>query len=591
MAGREDSDRRVFPACRLLLAVALVLACMAMGEPCVGAAEPDGALKKESESREALEFSGEDRQRERSRPAFQQSARLRGNADVELGGDRALGIAARPAGLAPIDWAILVAYVSALIGIGWHYSRVEKSAGEYFVGNAHMRPAIVGISLFTSLLSTITYLSYPGEMIGKGPLILAGVLGMPLAYLVVGYLLIPRYMQHRVTSAYELLEARLGLSVRLLGAALYVMLRLMWMSVVTYIGAGALVTILGFPDAWTLPMVVVIGLITITYTSLGGLKAVVIADLMQSTLLLGGALLVIGTVTWSLGGLSWFPTSWRPGWDVQPAFSTDPTIRVTLLGSIVFSAFWNICTAGSDQLSVQRFMATRDARSARLAYGVSLLAAAIVLTLLSIVGFSLMGFFDVYPSLLPEGFELRENADRVFPRYISGHLPRGVVGLLVAALLAAQMSGLDSGLNSITAVIWTDWVDRLGVRFASDRRRAWAMRAMAAAIGLFVLTASTLVGRVESNFLELIQRTANLLTPAIFALFVFALFVPFANAPGVFIGAALGVSTAVLIGFSKNIFDYPISFQWIGISSLAVNLSTGMAASWILSRFSRTAIA
>jgi SSS family solute:Na+ symporter len=500
--------------------------------------------------------------------------------------------AAHPRGLSVLDWSIVVSYMAGLILLGWACSRARLSASEYFTGNAAVNPGIAGISLFTSLLSTVTYLSLPGEMIGKGPVILAWLLGLPVAYLVVGYVIIPTYMRHRVTSAYELLEARLGLSARLVGATLFILLRLMWMSVVTFIGATAMVAVLGVPpeqrDIWCVGIGVVTGLATIIYTSLGGLKAVMIADLAQSVLLLSGTVLVIATVTWSMGGLSWLPTTWHRGWDTQPFASFDPTIRTTVLGTILFSTVWSICTAGGDQLSVQRFMSTRDLHTARRAYGISLIAAAVVMTMLAVVGLALMGFFESGTAPLPENFDLRRDADRIFPHYIACYLPTGIAGLIVAALLAAQMSGLDSGLNAITAVIWTDWIERTGVRFPSEPARAWAMRGMTFTIGVAVLSVSLLVGRIDSNFLELIQRTANLLTPSIFALFVFAFFIPGANAVGALTGTAFGITAAVLIAFSKTLFSYPISFQWIGITSLLVNLVMGTIVSRLYSAVFRT---
>ncbi|WP_437202281.1 sodium:solute symporter family transporter [Planctomicrobium sp. SH664] len=490
-------------------------------------------------------------------------------------------------GLTVLDWGIVISYVAGLIVLGWVCSRQAAAGRDYFVVNKAVNPWIAGVSLFTSLLSTVTYLSFPGEMIGKGPVILAWLLGFPLAYAVVAYVLIPAYMKHQVTSAYELLEARLGLPIRLLGATLFILLRLLWMSVVTFIGATAMVTVIGIPPEqqaiWAIGLSLITGIATITYTSLGGLKAVMIADVMQSILLLSGTLLVIGTVTWGLGGFSWIPHGWHSGWDVQPVLPFDSTTRATLLGTIIFSAVWNTCTAGGDQLSVQRFMSTHSVSAARRAYGISLLAASLIIVLLSFVGLALMGFYQAHVDLLPQGLNLKTDADRIFPYYIAHQLPIGVTGLIVAALLAAQMSGLDSGLNALTSVLLTDWIDRVGIRFSSEHRRAWAMRGLTFAIGLFVLTCSLLMAQIKSNFLELIQRTANLFTPSIFALFVFALFIPRANSAGVLVGAVCGLTTAVLVAFSDSLFDYPISFQWIGVSSLLVNLTTGTLASHIFS--------
>lgn len=123
-------------------------------------------------------------------------------------------------GLGFIDWAIIFLYAGATLSLGYYYGRKQRSTQEYFTGGRNMNSMLIGFSLFATLLSTISYLSIPGEAIAKGPTNLYSLLGLPLVYLVVGYVLIPVYMRRRVTSMYELLEEKLGLKIRLLGAAL-----------------------------------------------------------------------------------------------------------------------------------------------------------------------------------------------------------------------------------------------------------------------------------------------------------------------------------------------------------------------------------
>lgn len=309
-------------------------------------------------------------------------------------------------GLHWIDWLIIFAYAVSTIVLGWYYSRRQNSTQEYFIGSGNMNPFFIGVSLFATLLSTISYLSMPGEAAGKGPVTLMGLLAYPVIFVVVGYFFIPVFMRQRANSAYELLEQRLGLSVRLLGASMFPSLRLVWMMLLVYLAASAMTVMLGVDywiinfDAWTfeaarfgdagdsatalpgifrwqaselrlasIPVIVLVtGVVSVTYTTLGGLRAVVMTDFLQSVLLFGGALLVLGTVTWQFGGLGWFPTTWHSNWDSQPLFSTDPRTRVTMVGTFLSIVTWYVATSASDQTSVQRFMATRDAKTARRAW-------------------------------------------------------------------------------------------------------------------------------------------------------------------------------------------------------------------------------
>ena len=243
----------------------------------------------------------------------------------------ALAGQAATGGLAWIDWTIIAVYALSTIALGWYFGRRQTSIREYFVGSGNMNSLLIGVSLFATLLSTISYLSVPGEILGKGPVYLTTLLALPIVYVIVAYGLLPIYMRQRVTSAYELLESRLGLSVRMLGATMFLTMRLVWMSLLVYLAAKAMIVMLGVDDAYIPVIVMATGLVSVIYTSLGGLRAVVITDLIQTILLFGGALLVVAMITIDMGGFSWFPTHWQASWDPQPMFSLDPKTRVTVV--------------------------------------------------------------------------------------------------------------------------------------------------------------------------------------------------------------------------------------------------------------------
>lgn len=464
-------------------------------------------------------------------------------------------------GLTAVDWLILVVYACATIGLGWHYSRRQRTTLEYFTGGGQMNPLLIGVSLFATLLSTISYLSMPGEALGKGPVYMTTLLAHPFTFLIVGYVLLPVYMKQRVTSAYELLEAKLGLSIRMLGATMFVVLRLVWMSLLVYLTAKALTIMMDVGDKWIPLIVLATGFVAVIYTSLGGLQAVVITDLLQTILLYGGALLVVAMVTIDLGGFGWFPTQWQDTWDTQPVYSFDPSTRVTVVGSILSVLVWYVCTAGGDQTSVQRFMATKDASAARRALATQLCVTIVVAVTLALVGFALLGYFKAHPELLEPGMSLKDDADEIFPRFIAFHLPPGVSGLVVAAMFAAAMSSIDSGVNSITAVVVTDYLDRFGRTPKTERAHVMMSRALAFAIGALVVLLSSLMDRIPGNITEVTNKTANLLTTPIFGLFFFALFVPFARPAGVWAGAVCGTLTAAVIAFSGPLALY-LTVHW-----------------------------
>ena len=488
-------------------------------------------------------------------------------------------------GLHWIDWLIIAAYAGGMLLLGWYYSRKRATADEYFTGGRAMNPFLVGISLFATLLSTISYLSKPGEIVKNGPYILTAVVSIPIAFYVVGYWLIPVFMRYRLTSAYELLEMKLGVSSRLIGAIMFISLRLMWMAVLLNFAAGALLVMFGLDERWLFPATAIIGAIALAYSTLGGLRAVVITDLIQFVLLLGGAILVLIIITLRMDGFDWLPTKWDPNWKVQPVFSLDPYLRLTVVGVIVTQVIWNICTAGGDQTAIQRYMATRDAASARKSYLVNSIATLVSSLVLALVGLALMAYFRQHTDGLPEGQTVLGSADKLVPYFISHLLPVGIAGLVVAGMFAAAMSSIDSGVNSITAVVTTDFIGRFRKPASSQPTEAGDMRTaklIAVTVGVLVICGSTLIEYVPGNLLAVSKRATDLFVTPLFTLFFMALFVRFATTKGANAGAVCGFLTGALIAFWNPLFDQErsLSFTWISPLALTVGITVGCLVSW-----------
>jgi SSS family solute:Na+ symporter len=237
-------------------------------------------------------------------------------------------------------------------------------------------------------------------------------------------------------------------------------------------------------------------------------------------------------------------------------------------------------------------MATKDAKTARKAVAVQLTIAAVVGITLGMVGFALLGYFDANSADLAH-FDLKNDSDQMFAHFVSNLLPPVVSGLVLSGLFAAAMSSIDSGVNSITAVVRTDFIDRFRKEKISDRQQVVMARILALVVGLIVVMLSSFVDLVPGNFTSVTNKTVNLLTVPIFCLFFFALFFKKATPLGVWIGALFGTTTAVLIAFSGPFFGFvgeekdldPISFQWIAPTTLVVNIGVGCLVSWLDRKF------
>lgn len=505
-----------------------------------------------------------------------------GEADVRLAAAHAiLRIDRRQSHrMVALDWVVIGAYMLGMLLIGWYYSRQVNSADDYLLGGRTMKPWAVGLSLFATLLSTITYLSWPGEIVMHGPMMLCSLLAFPFIAWTVGWGLIPYFMRLNVTSAYEILEHRLGLSVRLLGSIFFLALRLLWMAVIIYATISkVLVPLMGLAPSATPWLCALLGLITVIYTSLGGLRAVVVTDVVQTAILFGGAILVMIVITSQMGGISgWWPTEWAPTWQ-EPKFGYDPNARVTLIGAFVATFTWFVCTSGSDQMAIQRYLATRDVRSARRMFNISLFTSSMVQLFLALLGFALFAYFREHRYILGDGQTISSHADQLFPQFIVLGLPAGLSGLVVAGLLAAAMSSLSSGLNSSCSVVTVDFIDRFR-KTDSDINHVRRARYISAIIGVIVVVLSSFVGVVQGNMLEIAYKVVNLLVAPLFGLFFMAMFVRWATPLGTIVGAVVGLTVASGINYWKEITGMQgISFLWSMPLSFLAQITIGMFVS------------
>ncbi len=499
------------------------------------------------------------------------------NADVRIGAATAILRLDRrnPVRLQFLDWAVVALYAFGMLGVGWYYARRTATQDDYLLGGRAMKPWAVGLSLFATLFSTISYLAIPGEMIKHGPMIMSQLVAYPVIVLIVGWLLIPHFMRLKVTSAYEVLELRLGVSVRLLGSLLFLLLRLLWMAVIIYATTSVvLVPLMGLSPKATPYVGAALGVITVIYTSMGGLRAVVYTDVAQTIIMFAGAILTMVLISVHLGGVAtWWPTVWAPTWD-PPVVWFDPKARVTLASACLATLVWYTCTAGSDQMAIQRYLATRDVKAARRMFTISMVSGGLIMAFLAVLGFALLAYFRANPHLIADGQSLATSADRLFPRFIVAGVPAGLSGLFIAGLLAAAMSSLSSGVNSSCSVLTVDLVERFWAGRCGDTVRLAKLTSWL--VGATVVALSFAVVLVKGNLLEITYKVVNLLVTPLFILFAMALFVPWATAFGTILGTLVSAAVAIGIAFYGWL---GLSFIWIMPASLAAGVLVGMLAS------------
>jgi len=492
------------------------------------------------------------------------------------------------AGIGPIDWVVLIAYIGTVLGIGFYYSRRQSTTEEYFMGSRRMNPFVAGIAVFAAFFSIISYIATPGEYVQYGPVLAAfsTLLAVPFFYIIVGWFLIPVIMRLPITTAFELLEARLGRSVRQACAVSYIISALVRMGLILYTGSSILVYVLDCDPQWHFRIVLIIAGVTTTYTLIGGIRTVMVTETVQSFLLMLGAVLTIVLITFQLGGVThWIPHRWEPHWQPQPLFSSDLHVRASLAGGFLTALIGGICYTITDQPSVQRLLTTRDAKAARRAYLFYNLACAVVGSILVLVAAALLAFYRLHPKSIPDHFTFARNGDVFFPLYLSHNLPHGLAGLIVAGLMGAVMSALAGCLNSTTTVITKDFIETWRGSASTALAKMRQARLLVLILGIAAIGLSVGMGLVSGNLNEIASKTLNLLLCPTFGLFFLAIFVKRATTFGAVMGAVYSTTAAILVGYWDVITGLPkVSFIWINPISFAVSLPCGVLFSLLPTR-------
>ena len=232
-------------------------------------------------------------------------------------------------GFGPFDWATVLVCAGLLLGIGFYFARRQRTTEEYFLAGRNQRPWLAGISLFAALFSLVAYIGVPGEVVQHGPvLVLGSVAALPFSYVILCRFLIPAFMRLPITSGYELLETRLGRSVRTTASLTFIAVRLIWMALILYASSAVLVNVTGWDARWIPGLEVGIGLLATLYTLAGGIEAAMTTAVLEFALLLFGALATVVLVSLRTGGIhGWWPERAPAHWLPQPFASSDWHVR------------------------------------------------------------------------------------------------------------------------------------------------------------------------------------------------------------------------------------------------------------------------
>lgn len=507
-------------------------------------------------------------------------------------------------GLSAWDLSAVGGYLLVTFGVSAWAARHHRSTDDFFVGGRRMPWMAVGLSILATLFSTISYLGVPGEAVKNGIGLSLGYLALPLSFAVVTIFWIPFFMRLRLTSAYEYLERRFDRSLRRLGASLFILLRIGWMSMVVFVASLAVDEIIG-PDLEWLPgkdLYWIIGLIGITaavYTAMGGIEAVIWVDVLQCLLLLSGVLLAIGYVvlTDRTGPVEWWKTVHAnlAQHTAPPLFSFDITIRVTIITAIISNFFWTICTHGSDQVVLQRYFSTSSARQARGSYIINVCVDLTMATLLALAGFALLTFYLKNASLLPEGMTASAMADKLFPYFLGHQLPAGCAGLILSAFLCDAIQTLESGVNSIVAVVTRDLLhpdstaeQRANSGETAQKAELRQVRVFSALLAMLVACnaygIAYLRDRTQLTIVDMMPKFFNMFVGPLAAMFFIGMFWSRCTSRSVWPAAVLGLIVSINWSWWETIYKTtwrPTIMLSIALPCLVTFFSARLISQWI----------
>lgn len=482
--------------------------------------------------------------------------------------------------LATLDWTVVGLYLGTMVLIGWLFMRREaaSSTEAYFRGGQSVPVWVAGLSLFATMLSSLTFMGVPAKAYHDDLTWYVGQLALLAVVPLVSAYYLPFFRGLNLTSAYEYLERRFNLECRLFAAGSFLLLHLGRIALVLYLPALALSAV---SDIGVLSSIVILGLLCIAYTVMGGIQAVVWTDAIQALVLMGGAVLclvlAVGQVEGGVAGI--FEIARADGKLMSNLeWGTLDLADNTASAWVIFLAFGfnSLISYTSSQDVVQRYVTTRDLpaarRSLRLNLGMSL-GGSLVFFLL---GTAIYAFHKTHPAAIDP---VLAAPDAVLPQFILQQLPAGIAGLLIAAIFAASQSTISSSLNSLATSYIKDLDERLLRPGRPDSHYLKAAMLFAAAAGLVSIGAALAMAwsGVDSAF-KSFNTLIGMAAGSMGGLFALGVFTRAANGRGALVGAVAGFLTVLGLWLAKA----PVTGILYGLVGFGTCFLVGLVASLVL---------
>lgn len=473
-----------------------------------------------------------------------------------------------------LNYTVVILYLLAMLGMGFYFMRRNKNTDRFFKGGGQIPWWAAGVSIFATALSAITFLSIPAKAFATDwSMLLFNLMIVAVAPIVVLYYL-PFFRNLSVASAYEYLETRFSALVRYIASSFFILFMFARIAIVLYLPSLALNAVTGLDIHWCILMM---GVVTLVYCTMGGIEAVVWGDFVQGIILVGGAILsLVWMIADTEGGLSGF---------VQIAVDHHKFDTFHMVFDWTQPVFWVVVVGGfsnqlltytSDQSVIQRYITTSDMKAAKKSIWMNAWLSIPVSFIFFLIGTALFTYYKTHPADIPVGMI---NADSIFPYFMMHKLPAGFAGLLIASVFAAAMSTLSSNINSISTAFTEDlirpWSSSISERKKMVIARASGFVAGSLGIGIALWLASSDIYSLWDQF----NLFLGFFTSGLGGLFLMGIFTRHINTGG----ALCGFFGSMFVVMALNHFT-SVSFLLYGFCGLVSCFVIGYLCSFLFKK-------
>jgi SSS family solute:Na+ symporter len=389
-----------------------------------------------------------------------------------------------------VDLAVLVLYFAGMLAIGFAFARKSGRTDEYMAAGRSLPGWAVGLSLFGAYVSSISFIALPGKAYKENWNGFVFSLSLPITAYISTRWFVPFYRRLGQVSAYEHLEKRFGPWARQYAMACYMLTHLVRVGMIAYLVALAVAPLTGWPVE---TVILLVGVSVTVYSMVGGLEAVIWTDVVQSGVLILGVLVCVGLLLFGLPDGPWqlFAVAADNDKFSLGSFAPDLTTS-TFWVVLLYGVFINLNNFGIDQSFVQRYQTARTDGDARRSVWLGALLYVPISALFFFIGTALFAYYQARPGELPG--DVAKKPDTVFPYFMGQKVPVGILGLLIAALLAAAMSSISTCLNAAATLFLCDVYKRYLRPSAGERECMRVLHAgtLVAGVGC-ILTALALM--------------------------------------------------------------------------------------------------